>query len=105
MNTLFKCLSFLESQSVLTLKQYGVWEYGEQTWIKAHQGLNWTRQRIEAYAPGYIDSAHETMQPYVELTKDMGLTIYNIGEKYTIMLSENYPVIIEYVSLEVFYYL
>lgn len=89
----------LESHSVKTLKEIGVWEYGEKTWDKANQGLNWTKQRIEEYAPGYMDVANEYVQSYTELGRDLGLIAYNIGDTSITMFNEKFPFVAEYVSI------
>lgn len=75
-----------------------MWEYGEKTWDKANQGLNWTKQRIEEYAPGYLDSATGYVEPYVELSRDLGLVLYNLGDTYRQFVIEKYPVVVEFVS-------
>lgn len=86
--------SWKKTQSVRTLKDIGVWEYGEKAWDGAHQGLNWTRQRIEEYAPGYIDATGEVLHPYVELVRDLGVVSYNVGERMTHKVAEKVPVVI-----------
>lgn len=86
------------TRSVRTLKDIGVWEYGEKAWDGAHRGFNWTCQRIEEYAPGYIDATGEFLQPYGVLIRDVSKIGYNIGAKMHQDIMEKIPAVKEFVS-------
>lgn len=43
--------------------------------------------------------ASEFVQPYMELSRDMGLVLYNVGDTYRLLIIEKYPQFLEYVSI------
>lgn len=90
----------IESRTQLFLHQLGVCKYGRQA-VESVKGGFWAADKYaqENY-PEYYRKTIEFSQPYVQLSRDVGLVVYNQYVNLKEYVLGKYPIVLETVSLK-----
>lgn len=90
--------SWESSTTFKTLKDTGVNDYVYKASNRAMEGIVWVQERFEEKFPGYTGKAIEVSEPYIKLTKQMSLFVYNVFDGVKELAVEKYPLVVESVN-------
>lgn len=90
---------FVESKVYLFTKETGIEKYALKAYDRTLQGTAFINKYAQDNFPEYYETVVVFAEPYVQLSKDLGLVTFNVLVRCKESLVAKYPAIIESVSI------
>lgn len=91
---------FIDSEVFKIVKTSGVSDYTHQVYERAGRGVLFVNNYFENNFPEYYQATALFIEPYITLSKDLGLVLYNFFERIRENIIAKYPQLIESVGFD-----